>query len=263
MSRCLRHTARASLAVLLFLFPLAQPVSGQLLRGRVIHAGTGAGIPDVAVLLLSDTTLVRAVITDSLGAFEIELPRTGRYRISASRAGYRAVGPAPFTAPAGRVLDVVVRMADDIVVLDPLDVRARPMALTTVDRARERIERNRSRGIGTHITRAEIEAGSRNTLTDLLAGQRAQQWRGCRPALYIDGALIADYTPDLDVLITPDDIEAVEMYSGPVPRAGFQDRAGCGLLLVWSRRDTRPRQRLTWIGSGVIVGFLTIIYLGW
>jgi hypothetical protein len=254
----------ALLALPLVLLPLAaQEASGQLLRGRVIHAIDGQPVPDVAVLILSDTTIVQAIITDALGHFETRLPRPGAYLISASRAGYETVGPEPLHAPPGRALDLVIRMDDNVVVLDPLTVRARSLPETRLDEARERIRHNRRFGVGLHLTRAEIEASQRHRMTDLLRVRRPTDPMRCTPALFLDGARIHDYVRDLDGLITPGDVEAIEIYSGPFVRGGFRDPAGCGLLLVWSRRDARGNYRFTWIGSGIIAGVLTLIYLGW
>jgi hypothetical protein len=259
----LRFACVRGLLSVLLLSPLAAgPAAAQLLRGRVIHAGDGMPVPDVAVLILSDTTVVLAIVTDDRGHFETTLAQPGTYRVSASRSGYETVGPAPLEVPPGRMIDLVIRMANNIVVLDPLEVRASRQPLTRLDEARDRIARNRRFGIGIHMTRAEIQASQRNSMSELLRFRRTERTR-CIPALFVDGARVHDYVDDLDGIIAPGDVEALEVYSGPHVRGGFQDPAGCGLLLVWSRRDARGNYKFTWIGSGIIAGVLTVIYLGW
>lgn len=59
----------------------------------------------------------------------------------------------------------------------------------------------------------------------------------CLPEVYLDG-VPAPGARQIDQLITPMDIEAVEIYRSPseVPARFTTAASQCGVILIWSRR---------------------------
>lgn len=277
MLRDRKRLALLALAPLLF----AVPADGQALRGRVVDAVSGRPLSEAGVLVHSSAGLYRALITDSIGTFTLNLPGPGQYTLTASRDGYMTVGPASFDAPAGRVLDVVLRLSTGPIVLEPLEVTARRLPSGPLATARQRSALNRRLGFGLHLDREEIDRSFAFSASDLVRSMSIQigstdmtadsaentlyTRRGganCTLALFVDGLLINRTGGSLDDVISPDMIDAVEVYFGATIVGGFQDRNGCGMVLVWSRRDA-PRYRFTWIGSSLLIGFLGILWAAW
>lgn len=137
-------------------------------------------------------------------------------------------------------------------------------------------EERRLAGFGHFITRAELEKQANRRTSDILArvpglsvkrGTGGYAWiassrgnikieenprpsaldlqRGARPAcysnVYVDGAIV--YTSGMGDLfdinqIGPDQIEAIEFYSGgaQVPSRFNRTNSACGVLVVWTRR---------------------------
>ena len=75
---------------------------------------------------------------------------------------------------------------------------------------------------------------------------RGAQGRYCKPPIYIDGFRQVEMSfPELDVLVHPDQIEAIEVYTSPigVPPEFMQGYdATCGVVVVWTRAP-KPRVR--------------------
>lgn len=275
----LERTRLALFALTPLLF--AVPADGQALRGRVLDAGSGRPLAEAAVLVHTNAVLHSALITDSLGTFAISLPGPGQYTLTASRDGYVTAGPVSFDAPAGRILDVVLRLSTGPVVLEPLEVTARRIPSGPLGEARRRSLQNRRLGFGLHLDREEIDSSFAFSASELVRSMSIQirsteltaaggentlhTRRGganCTLALFVDGVLINRTGGSLDDVISPDMIDAVEVYFGSTIVGGFQDRNGCGLVLVWSRRDS-PRYKFTWIGSSLLIGLVGILWAAW
>ncbi len=111
--------------------------------------------------------------------------------------------------------------------------------------------RRRERGVGRFFTRNDIERRNPIRVTDMLrtiAGISvsrvglttrilSRRYGGrCGPSIWIDGMQLFD--SDLDVLVHPQDVEAIEVYRGfaetpPQFSGGFDDR--CGAIVIWTR----------------------------
>jgi hypothetical protein len=268
---------------------------GQTVRGHVVEVGTGTPIGFVDIIILSGPAPVAVVETDSLGHFELELPGPGSYVLIARRTGYTDLPPAPFSAAAGRMLDIVVRMSQDAIVLDPLEVLARAQPRHSVARAVQRIQENRRFGIGVHMTRDEIEKTTRTEVSDLIQSmtptvQRIRQLprmvangrggyspegvgdavemlavmrRGelCPLRVFLDGVDVT--AGGIDGIIAPHDMAAVEVYPGAFSRDGYVDPAGCGIALIWSaiQPPNSSGYRRTLLGSSVLLGLVAIVLL--
>src|SRR5262249_11911694 len=67
----------------------AQTQNTGAIQGRVFEAGSIAPLPDVSVTITHEEIgLERTTVTDSRGYYYVGILPAGRYRITASRAGY-------------------------------------------------------------------------------------------------------------------------------------------------------------------------------
>lgn len=110
----------------LLLALVAAPLAAQQVRGRVVDDAGGSVRAANVVLQDIDGQRLAATRTDSLGLFELPVPREGTYRLRAERIGY---GQATTEAMqvGGRIsLELKLRLSVRAVALDPLTITARP-----------------------------------------------------------------------------------------------------------------------------------------
>ncbi len=122
------------------------------------------------------------------------------------------------------------------------------------------LQRSKS-GFGHFLTRADIEKQHPFQLTDLfrripgfqvmrdggfgysIVSSRGAGFSGrCQPSVYIDGMRIYDVS-DIDGLVMPDDIAAMEAYAGPAGAPLQYTSGGCGTILIWTGPDLRATQK--------------------
>lgn len=111
-------------------------------------------------------------------------------------------------------------------------------------------------GSGTYITRKEVKEKGRLNMTDVLRGipgvniQRydsrliatVNRARGknstspCALDIFIDGYNVGGSPPDLNLVSTPSEVAAVEVYKGPstLP-ARFSRFNSCGAIVIWTK----------------------------
>lgn len=256
------RTLSLLLSAVLLSLPAAAP--GQTVRGRVVDDATGTPLPATVVVLLDSLGLERArVETDRLGGFAVHAPAAGRWTLQTDRAGYGPLLSNVMSVPAGRALEVELRLAALPVPLEPVAVR--------VERRRVRLDRagfyhRRDMGIGRFLTAEDIEgrpaiqvsdvlrmepsvhvypilsAGEPNAAVIAFRGQvRGFSGRLCLPTLVLDGVIVRRGGSGgirLDELIHPAEIEAIELYpssAGAPPRYAATD-GRCGVILVWRKR---------------------------
>ncbi len=226
------------------------PLCSQALLGHVVDDDTGAAVSWAALLLLDakgDT--VGTVLADSSGWFLFRPHGPGPFRVRAVRVGYRPVttDPVRMNTPTHAVT-LEVRMAVSAVPMEPLKVIAEPRDRKLEDMG---FYRRRKFEPGVFLTPLEIEARHPLFTEDLLRGIPHLQvrpdgsggkriwltriWRGCTPAVYVQGMLQADIgaLPPLD----PNAIRGIEVYRGvsetPVEYAGTAPGGTCGAVLIW------------------------------
>jgi hypothetical protein len=235
---------------ILFLLASVSELDGQTLRGRVLTAGDTVGVDGVTVTLspLGQEPVLQ-VQSDAEGFFQLPVPQPGRFNLSLSRIGYSSfVGEV--AVGQNEMVEVEIRMAEEAIPLDPLVVTARRVIQRfTLDEYRDRMERNKRRGVGIFLTREEIENAPTANTTLLLAttpvlylepventsyGIRMRQ-RGsyCTPDYYMDGLLTS-----WDRLPAMEDIEGVEIYQSSRMETVEGDwPSPCGAVYVWRRSD--------------------------
>lgn len=228
---------------------LPSAMDAQSIRGRLLDAESGAAIASGTLILLSeDSVPVGNALTDSSGAFLLTAPRSGAYRLQAQRIGYRTSATPAIELEDRDTLVVEYRLSTQAVVLKPLTVTAtsrRPAG--ALGGFYQRAER---RAFGTFITREQIDQRHAIHASDLLLtvpgvqvvptrwGRAVVLMRGwCVPQIYLDGMRIR--TSSIDDLVSPIDLEGIEVYRSPAEAPAQLAGAGsCGVVALWTRRGS-------------------------
>jgi hypothetical protein len=221
--------------------------------GRVVDQENGMPV-DGAVVRIIDTDL--QTLSNHNGRFLSREVESGRYALEIEHIAY-GTQRYPVEVPFGGAAQVEITVSQTPIELEPIVVEVRSRAwLSTMSGFYQRMDR----GLGVFLTPEYIEQRAPTTLTDALrglAGVRVVKQPGpgnnygvllrgsirfdgtgistCPPILYIDGVRVQDYP--LDELYGGD-LAAVEVYRGaselPAQFAGSD--AGCGVVVVWTRR---------------------------
>jgi hypothetical protein len=268
----------------LWLLVTVAPARGQQLRGSVVDPASGPLAGATVSLRAAGGRDSLAVLTDSLGGFVAVLPGRGPWTITTSRIGYQPEGPITLSVVPGQELELLIRLGARALQLAPLEVRGVRQVLTGPEQVYQRIARQRELGTGRFLTRPEIERLNPQNLGSVLRTMSSQLrvvespqlvvntiflrggTRGaCPPAVFIDGFQVNQRPTNVNLLIEPRHIEAVELYIGgaQVP-IGFHDPGGCGSILIWSRRGsanegTPHHWRRYAIAGALLVGGLLLL----
>jgi hypothetical protein len=222
------------------------------LHGVVVDT-TGAPVRNADVGIASLKRLTR---TDDDGRFTLGRLPVGSVDISIRRLSYEPVVRTYAVAEVNDTVRVVMKVNG--LLLDGVYVTAAEL------RRREHVEdfyRRMTRGLGTYLTRDDIESRASGTPSDLLrtipglrlvktSSGRGVRFpttslsrRDCAPMIWIDG----QKAPGMEIdEVTLTDIEGIEIDNGP-STTPFQFSQGvghvaCGTIVVWSRPPT-PRRR--------------------
>lgn len=238
--------ALAGLFALLTALPSTSSAQGTL-RGVVVDSASRAPVPyaDVAIIALHMVT--RA---DSQGHFTMNKLPQGRIELSIRRLGFQ---PQRETIVLSGGANDSVRVA---LVAQPEVLSA--VAVSAGERRRRQMVEDfylrRARGVGTFVTRQDLEARNARVPTDALNvpgiallhtrygvavrfTSTSTVRRDCAPILWVDGQRASGM--ELDE-IPVDDIEGIELYNGPstTPAQFWQgnlSNSACGTIVVWSR----------------------------
>ncbi|HEX6924909.1 MAG TPA: TonB-dependent receptor [Longimicrobiaceae bacterium] len=220
----------------------------QVITGQLVDASTRDPVVAASIVLVAaDTLAVDEATTDSLGQFTVGAEDRGEFRLLAQRFGYPETISTPLRLAVGDTLRVEFRISAAAVLLDPVVVQGRrrrppPDIVAFYDRAERSIS-------GIFLTREQIEAAHAMRASDLLRtvpgvqvgptqfGQAPITIRGCVPLFIVDG-VIARFERSIDNLVTPLDLEGLEIYRSPsqVPVEYGGLRSNCGAILIWTRR---------------------------
>lgn len=219
------------------------------IRGTVILADDRTPVAGARVSI--DGTEL-ALTTDGKGRFKFPKVAAGQYIIRAEVEGFPAATSTLLLAQGDR-LDVEFLVGGtESVMLPELKVTAdEPMISPVVE-----FNRRAQSGNGRYYTRDYIEKRKAATLMDLLRGapgtriECPRNERVCRlrmtrcatnkhPAYFLDG-IPAD--PTVFFLTNPNDVEGIELYTGPseTPPELEGWRSGCGAVAIWTRIGRKP-----------------------
>jgi hypothetical protein len=236
------------------------PLSGaqerrSVIRGTVVAAKDLTPIAGVSVALVGAG---RSVRTDGAGVFVFDSLKAGTYLVQVRGAG----DETPMTpVPLGKreIIDLEVKLGKpDAMMLPELVATAPepegPANEIEASRLPPEFSARQRTGIGVFVTRDEIQQRRPLTVVEIFRTMRGvaivrglprpvRSPNSCGPIVVVDGA-----STDVAVLqsMVPNDIEAIEFYSGmsTVPAEYLQpgDRAQCGMILVWTRVPPQTRK---------------------
>ena len=256
--------AAGALAALL---AIGSPVEAQIVKGRVVTAGTESPLVDVSIKLRApDGRILASGLTNELGEFRLHSSRISNATILAERIGLQSVTTAPVQVALSQVIDVQIQMSETAVPLEPLTVRAREyFDLGPLSGYFERVQRHERMGFGHVLTRDQLQERDAIDVVDILRelpriaivqqpgrGQHVM-FRGgalgqCTPRVYINGVYANRNTlAYIDELVRPTELEGIEVYRGLAEMPGeFYDETHCGVILVWTRRDAEGGRPFAW-----------------
>jgi hypothetical protein len=140
------------------------------IRGTVVDAASGRGIPAALVEFVDQGGLVRASATSREdGSFVLARVPRGEFRLRVSSLGYSRTLTVPSRIEGGEALTLVVRLSPSALALAPLEVTASARATSPVLAS---FYARAERGFGgAFLTRDDIErAGPVRGVSDLVAG---------------------------------------------------------------------------------------------
>lgn len=211
-------------------------------RGRVTEDGTDLPLAGASVRIGP----VPERLTDEDGQFLFELLPPGLHDVTVERIGFTTVHDS-VAVNTGTSLDLIVRLSTTAVPLEPIEVLVRSQLLE-----RAGFYGRQAKGLGSFITRAEIESRMPVYSSDLLrrvAGVRLVRGRfgdwmaisrgNCPFRFVIDGNRI---NPGFSIdEMPPQWLEGLEIYSG-ISQVPIQFSVGptepnaqCGVIVIWTR----------------------------
>lgn len=253
------------LAGLLGLVTFPHSATGQTLAGRLLDASGGDPIALGRVTLVDlEGHPVVFTVADQDGYFALSAPHGGEYWVNAQSLFYWDFSDGPVSLAPADTLLVEFRLTPNPMQLEELVVRGEQRPWRMV--AGGYYDRKKS-GLGWHLDREKIERHAFRRITDVLFTvpgvrlydtgfgdkepmfARAGGWgslldRGygttCFPRVFLDGMLWSwgEQVPtDIDQLLHPDEVEAIEVYPSAMEVPGRFGGLGakCGVIAVWSR----------------------------
>lgn len=256
------HRYGSAAGVILFLLSVLPLLPGHALRAQEPAVVWGTVIDDVSERPVAGVAVsfedeegerLKQVVTGEGGHFLLRLDSAGAFRFRATRIGYAEVVTSPYWIGLGDSVQVRFRLSVRAERLPPLEVLVhRRKEDPRLADYRYRKERGLS---GVFIDREDQALRTASRIADALRGAApgmrvryepvarsttVTMSRGCRPAIFLDGALSSSgplSASPLDFL-SPRDIEAIEIYRGAaqVPGAFSGSASGCGVIALWTRR---------------------------
>lgn len=214
------------------------------IQGMVVDRTTGDPVAGARVRLLAEDSEGEAVVgTGESGAFQFVGIPVGTFTLVIERIGYHVLD-VPLSTEGGNFVEVDVALVPAAVELEPLVVTsARRDRLEWVG-FRDR-ERNAS---GRFYTRRDLQRHRVTEISQLfrsIPGFRVIPSRdgrpasvvgrgNCLPTVYLDGVRVQNLAGQMDVLLVPDHLDGLEVYTSSQTPGQFQ--AGrCGTIVAWSQ----------------------------
>ncbi len=220
----------------------ARRVGTATMTGTVTDSVTGE--PIVAVAVGIDGTV--AALTDDRGVFRIDNIERGTILLEIRRIGYRMIAAGIDLLEDEMAVDLNIKLVPLPIELADIVVEG-DRTIFVFGRMRD-FYRRRKLGLGNFFTRWEIEEKNPLVVSDLLFrvpgvrlwpdafGTNRISIRNCgTPTIYLDGMPFQPGTVQLDNLVSPDNIEAIEIHKGAFIPAEFMSFGACGVIGIWTR----------------------------
>jgi hypothetical protein len=147
----------------------ATPLAGQMVRGKVVDAATGAGVPAAAVRALGEGRDVGHARTAADGTFAFQLRVPGTVRIEAQRTGYRTTLTAELPVGARETVDVEVKLSAQAIAIEPLRVTARVQPPRRPALELNGFYDRERQGVGRYLRREDFENRGNQNLAQVLS----------------------------------------------------------------------------------------------
>lgn len=224
-------------------------LDAQIIRGKILEDPSNQPISGASVALVGAVTarVAATTRTGSDGAFSLQAPSPGIYRLLAELPGYRTAVTPAFELFAGDQVDVNLRLLSDTSRMRPITVTAN--ARQNNNRLGGFAQRN---AFGRYITRDQIDKMHPIFVSDLLRtipglqvvpsprgfGFDVLTTEGCRPAVYLDGLHYPLMGETIDQIVNPNDIDSIEVYAhaAEVPPEYMGPGSTCGAIVIWTKR---------------------------
>jgi hypothetical protein len=241
------HALAVAILPLVGLISPLQDIAAQSITGVVLDARTARPVVGASVSLHSSDGVA---VTQADGRFRLPAGGAGRFVVETSHVAYATRADTVRLAD-GQNAVVQIQLVETAIELPPITVETRSSRLDEAgffDR--------RERGIGTFMTRSELDRQNMRHLSDVFArvpglrramssdGSSRVDSRGgrmitrrCDIQYFIDGVRAEIGAAGVDGLPV-EIVEGVEVYRGgsEVPTQFDHGRAACGAVLVWTRR---------------------------
>ena len=250
----------ASVAVLV----CASSASAQGIIGKVLSEQGGEAVTAADVQLIDSKGAVRArSVADTAGFFRLIAPLPGKYTVRVASIGFATTNTTALQLDKGLELNIEVRLSTQAVPVEPLRIVAeRKYRIGRLAEYYDRADWTKKTGFGKVLMRDDLDRMQGLRTASILRTFPAHAF--CQPTILLDGLEIhAEEMDMLDSMIQPDQIERIEFYrSGVEIPIEYQRKAGCGLVMIWSRRDVPNGRPFTWkrmlFTAGLVGGIILI-----
>lgn len=252
--------------------------SAQILRGRVLEAGSNRPIATAAVSVSARGQAPLSTESDSAGGFQLTLARPGWYGVRVDRLGYARAETDSVSVGRGEIVEIAIRLSVTAVPLAPLMVVERRSSRGAPSEFYRRLESGRRTGSGWFITREALDSMNVPSITGILArvphvGMEYDlrgmarpvmlSQGGCLPTLYVNGALLQLATGEsIDDMFNPATLEGIEIYRNRTELpAEFAGPRECGAIILWTRTSEASRGGLWRIltAGGLMLGLVVLL----
>lgn len=219
----------------------AQGATGSI-HGRIIAQGDTNPVFGARITLIGTT---KSATTDSAGRFQFDGLAAGLYVVQVNAIGYSR-GMYQLQLGEGEAMNRVFELEPRVYGLEPMTVEGQRRLQ---GRRFEEFRQRMARGMGTFITKEDIQKRNPSKMMDLLRtvrGVRAEcagtdcivkfqgQPTSCEPHYILDGLPSDSYIAQS---LDPRDVEGIELYRGasemPAEFGGID--AACGVIAIWTK----------------------------
>jgi hypothetical protein len=219
----------------------AQGATGSI-HGQIIAQGDTNPVFGARITLIGTA---KSATTDSAGRFVFDGLSAGLYVVQVNAIGYSR-GMFQLQLGEGEAMSRVFELEPRVYGLEPMTVEGRRRLQ---GRRFEEFRQRMARGMGTFITKEDIQKRNPSKLMDVLRtvrGVRAEcagadcvvkfqgQPTSCEPHYILDGLPSDSYIAQS---LDPRDVEGIELYRGasemPAEFGGID--AACGVIAIWTK----------------------------